>query len=311
MEKLLSRSKYYVPIIIATLVLAAYIFAPQYDSFNQGIKLIVKAELVWLVLAALFVFSTYLAATLTIQSLAVRPLSMGRTLLVQVASGFAGKLVPAGIGGIALNTRYLRVHRFTLPQASAVLLLTALLGFVGHALIILLGLLYRQQELTLGYTAQVPKILGVIAVIAIVVSALAFLNIRPFRPKLRRWLRDVYRSLRSYRRPANVVGGFVGAIGVTVFFTAALWCVATSLGVSLGSLQVLLVYTAGAIGTAITPTPGGIGGAEAALAGALLAMGVATPEALSIALLYRLIAFWLPIMPGFICFQIILRARYI
>jgi uncharacterized protein (TIRG00374 family) len=40
-------------------------------------------------------------------------------------------------------------------------------------------------------------------------------------------------------------------------------------------------------------TPGGLGLVEAALAGALVAAGVHTPQAVAAVLVYRLISFWL------------------
>jgi uncharacterized protein (TIRG00374 family) len=63
-------------------------------------------------------------------------------------------------------------------------------------------------------------------------------------------------------------------------------------------LQVFIVFTLGvAVGTA-TPTPGGIGGAEAALTAGFLAQDVSAPLALAAALLYRFTSFWVGLAVG-------------
>jgi len=59
-----------------------------------------------------------------------------------------------------------------------------------------------------------------------------------------------------------------------------------------------VVYlTGGAIGS-IIPTPGGIGGLEAALTAGLTAAGVPGAAAASAVLLFRLLTFWLPVPFG-------------
>jgi len=48
------------------------------------------------------------------------------------------------------------------------------------------------------------------------------------------------------------------------------------------------------------PTPGGVGGVEAALTAALTTAGVDAAAAASIVLLFRLVTFWLPVVPGWV-----------
>ncbi len=47
-------------------------------------------------------------------------------------------------------------------------------------------------------------------------------------------------------------------------------------------------------------TPGGLGFVEAGLTGTLVLAGVSGPEAVGVALLYRLMSFWLPIPAGLV-----------
>ena len=59
-----------------------------------------------------------------------------------------------------------------------------------------------------------------------------------------------------------------------------------------------VVYFAGAIIGSAVPTPGGLGGIEAAMSAGLIAIGVDSGTAVSSVLLYRLATYWLPIPFG-------------
>lgn len=59
-----------------------------------------------------------------------------------------------------------------------------------------------------------------------------------------------------------------------------------------------VVYFAGAIIGSAVPTPGGLGGIEAAMSYGLTTLGVDSGTAVSSVLLYRLATYWLPIPFG-------------
>ena len=61
-----------------------------------------------------------------------------------------------------------------------------------------------------------------------------------------------------------------------------------------------VVYFAGAIIGSAVPTPGGLGGIEAALSAGLIAVGVDSGTAVSSVLLYRIVTYWLPIPFGWV-----------
>ena len=64
-----------------------------------------------------------------------------------------------------------------------------------------------------------------------------------------------------------------------------------------------MVYLAGATIGQAAPTPGGLGAVEAALAAGLTAAGLDAGLAVSAVLLYRLLTFWLPTLPGYWSFN--------
>jgi len=61
---------------------------------------------------------------------------------------------------------------------------------------------------------------------------------------------------------------------------------------------IILAWAAGMGGSSLNLTPGGLGVVEAALTGALVALGVPARQALTAVLLYRAISFWLAIAIG-------------
>jgi len=66
---------------------------------------------------------------------------------------------------------------------------------------------------------------------------------------------------------------------------------------------VAVVYLAGATIGQAAPTPGGLGAVEAALVAGLTAAGLDAGVAVSAVLLYRLVTFWLPTVPGYWAFN--------
>ena len=59
-----------------------------------------------------------------------------------------------------------------------------------------------------------------------------------------------------------------------------------------------LYIIASTIGSAI-PTPGGVGGVETALTAVLVSYGVDNAAAAGIVLMFRILTFWLPTVPGY------------
>jgi len=95
-----------------------------------------------------------------------------------------------------------------------------------------------------------------------------------------------------------VITLFSGALMLDLSFVAALTCATRAFGVTPSVAAVGVVYFAGAIIGSAVPTPGGLGGVEAALTAGLIAVGVDVSVAVSSVLLFRLCTYWLPIPFG-------------
>ena len=75
--------------------------------------------------------------------------------------------------------------------------------------------------------------------------------------------------------------------------------------------QVGAVYLGASIIAAAAPTPGGLGAMEAALVAGFTAIGVDSGIAVAAVLSYRLATYWLPILPGWLCFRTLQRDDFI
>lgn len=104
-------------------------------------------------------------------------------------------------------------------------------------------------------------------------------------------VRGAIELLRS-RRP-----GLLGALAWWGFDIAVLWSCLHAFGASPSGGVLVVAYFTGMLGN-LLPLPGGIGGVEGGMVGALLGFGVASGPAILGVLAYRAFAFWLPILPG-------------
>ncbi len=98
--------------------------------------------------------------------------------------------------------------------------------------------------------------------------------------------------------PKQLAYTLLFAYGGWLFFTAPLYMAARALGVPINPLLVLFIVPASSL-AGVVPTPGGLGGVEAALVGLLVALTSLSPElAAAVALLYRVASYWFVVAVG-------------
>jgi hypothetical protein len=117
--------------------------------------------------------------------------------------------------------------------------------------------------------------------------------------------RDFIRTTLGGRWKAAVVA----AAGNTGFDYLALLCALRAVGAAPRPSLVLLAYTSAVLLALLPFTPGGLGFVEAGLVGTLRLAGVPGAHAVAATLLYRLVAYWLPIPAGGVAY-LLFRRRY-
>jgi uncharacterized protein (TIRG00374 family) len=99
---------------------------------------------------------------------------------------------------------------------------------------------------------------------------------------------------------ATLLGGaFMSNVAAILSFIACIH----AYGVHMGFAQAGALYVVAAAIGGTVPTPGGVGGVEAALTAALIGAGVLAATAAAIVLLFRIFTFWLPTIPGWAALQ--------
>ena len=102
----------------------------------------------------------------------------------------------------------------------------------------------------------------------------------------------------------------LAAAGNTGFDYLALLAALRAVGADPRPSLVLLAYTAAEVLALVPVTPGGLGFVEAGLVGTLGLAGVPAADALAATLLYRIVAFWLPLPAGGLAY-LLFRRRYV
>lgn len=143
-----------------------------------------------------------------------------------------------------------------------------------------------------------------VAVVALGLLATAVLYSRWGRTIIRPWVRGTVAKLRSTlgelaRSPSKLAELFGGAALGKLCNIIAFWLsgLAFSAGLSFPKAGALYMI-ANTVGSAV-PTPGGVGGIEAALTAVLIAYGVDSATAAAMVLFFRILTFWVPTAPGY------------
>jgi glycosyltransferase 2 family protein len=105
------------------------------------------------------------------------------------------------------------------------------------------------------------------------------------------------------RRPGKAAQLLGGSAGVTVAYAFTLAGCLAAFDAHLPLVTTVAVYLAAAAVAAASPTPGGLGAMEAALVAGLTAVGAPAGPAVAGVLAFRLLTYWLPILPGWLAYR--------
>ncbi|MFH8365715.1 lysylphosphatidylglycerol synthase domain-containing protein [Streptomyces sp. NPDC018031] len=287
---------------------AAYFLLSQFTHIQLG-TVIGGANYVWVVVALVFSALTYVAAAVSLLGFVPEKVPFGRTVLAQVAASFAKLVAPAAIGGVALNTRFLQRAGVRPGLAVASVGASQLFGLASHVILLLTFGYITGTERTPSVSPSRTVIAGLLtaAVLALIVAAI---------PVLRKFVSTRVRSLFAgvvprmldvLQRPQKLVAGIGGMLLLTATFVMCLDASIRAFGGELSYASIAVVFLAGnALGSA-APTPGGVGAVEAALITGLTFAGLPYETATPAVFLFRLMTFWLPVLPGWLSFTHLTR----
>lgn len=292
-------------------IAAAVFIYLQWDSIRVSLNTLKGANFGY-ILAALVSFSfTVVSASGVIYMLRINKKTKYRpVLLVQVSTLFLARITPASVGGLAAMGRVLVTQGQTVVQAGSIVAAGGIATFVGNVILTSFALLLSANSVDLGNISIPNFIIYVFIAGAIIIGGLML--IKKIRVKVTRAIKDVISTIGIYKnRKKSLVAAVFFGFMVTLMYGITMLLVAQSLGVHLSLLAGIIVISLGSLGVAVTPLPGGAVGAEAALAAGLTQFGVSATDAIAIALVYRAVTFWIPLLPGFIASQFALKKEYL
>lgn len=246
----------------------------------------------------------------------------GSSIQITLAGTVATKLLAAGgAAGIALTVWALRAAGLSAKAVArrmtsfeillyAVFMLSLVIFGGGLALGIIPG--RAPQTLTL-----VPCLFGIVAIL--VVAVVAYFSDRAERAlarlerrggsRVRRWLAKLapvpgtlhgglLETMKVLRQPRPDA---LSAVAYWAFDIATLWASFRAFGAWPPVAVVVIAYFVGQLAN-LLPLPGGIGGVEGGMIGSFIAFGINGGTAVLAVLAYRIISFWLPVLPGSVAY---------
>uniref|UniRef100_A0AAU2JVK3 Flippase-like domain-containing protein n=1 Tax=Streptomyces sp. NBC_00049 TaxID=2903617 RepID=A0AAU2JVK3_9ACTN len=294
--------------------LGAYFLLTQLAHVDFA-TIVGTAQWGWVGAALAFSALSYFAAAMSLLGFVPERVSFLRTVVAQVAGSFVKLVAPAAVGGVALNTRFLQRAGVRPGLAVASVGASQLFGLASHILLLLAFGYLTGTENTQEVSPSRAVIAGLltVAVLVLVVTAVPFMRKFVVTRVRALFAGVVPRMLDLVQRPKKLLTGIGGMLLLTGCFVM---CLDASIrafggGQAISYASIAVVFLAGnALGSA-APTPGGMGAVETTLTVGLIAAGLEKEVAISAVLLFRLMTFWLPVLPGWISFNFLTRKEAI
>jgi uncharacterized protein (TIRG00374 family) len=308
----LQRIKPRTVLVFVSLAIAFYLLIPQLADVSGVWSKLKDADWTWGLYALGASVLTYVAATIGLLGAVPGRIPFFGTFASQLAGSFVNRITPARVGGIATNVRFLQKQGIDLAVASSSVGLQQLSGLATH-IVLSLGFLAWAGRSGSGASHFLPSSQTVLVGLSAVLALSGLLFLLPVGRRLLRkrvfpiLKRSGHGVLDVARQPLKLLELFGGSATLTLLYIAALVFSVHAFGAGASVASIGVVFLVGSALSSAAPTPGGIGAVEAALIAGLTAVGVDSEEAVPAVFLYRIVTFWLPIVPGWLMFVFLQR----
>ncbi|HWM63924.1 MAG TPA: lysylphosphatidylglycerol synthase transmembrane domain-containing protein [Solirubrobacterales bacterium] len=320
-------------LLVLLLIIGIYFLFPKLVGLGDSLSRLGEAEAGWIAVAIGFnvvAICTYIALFKAVVGGDVLPLTWNETYDINLAGLAATRLFSAGgAGGIALTYWALRKAGMVRHEVARRMVAFLTLQYVFYPVaLIVCGILLRtgvvpgkdSVELTIVPAAVAGLLLIVGVLIALVPPDLSARVERwahghrggAFADKLAKVPATVGEGLRFgfglLLRPSRGGLAVLGAAGYWAANIGILWASFKAFGVHVPLAVVVQGFFLGMVGNLFPLAPAGVGAVDAGLIGAFVLFGLPEESVFPAILVYRMVAFWLPIPPGIVAF-FQLRAR--
>lgn len=314
-------------VIVTVLTAAIYFFIPKIADLESAFDKIGEADLFWIGAAIFFevvAFGTYVALFRGVVGGDVLPLSWRESYEINMAGLAATRLFAAGgAGGIALTYWALRKAGMPRRQSACRMVAFLALQYIWYPLaLITFGVLLRTGVLSGENAVEVTIVPAAIAGVVLAFGLAVALIPRDFEQRIAKFAQGHRRTGLAQRLasgPATLSQGMrtaldllghpsrgglalAGAIGFWAANIAILWASFKAFGVSVPLGVIVQGFFIGMLANLFPFAPGGVGAVDAGMIGAFLLFGLPEAEVFAAVLVYRVVAFWLPVPPGILAF---------
>jgi uncharacterized membrane protein YbhN (UPF0104 family) len=311
--------------LIVVVVAILYYGIPRLAGIDETWHRIEQGDPWWLALALAFTMLSFAGYVVLFEYVFAENgtrLGLRESYQITMASLAATRIFAAGgAGGIALTAWAMRrygMDRRTVADRTIVFLVLTYVVYMVAMLLVGVGL--RVGVLPGPAPFGMTVVPAAFAGIAITLTLLLSLTPTDLQRRMEdsfagrggrvgRWLR------RAAPLPASMSAGVrhaialvrrrdpavLGSVAYWGFNIAVLWAAFRAFGEAPPWPVIIQAYFVGMLGN-LLPVPGGVGGVDGGMIGALLAFGVDGGLAVVAVLTYRAFAFWLPTIPGAIAF---------
>ncbi len=314
-------------LLIVILVVGIYFLLPKLAGFGDAVSTMTSADPVWAAIAIGFgvaSFATYIALFRAVVGGEAFPITLREAYEINMA-GFAATLLfsAGGAGGIVLTYWALRQGGMARRDVGIRMIAFIALHYIFYPLAVLVfGILLATGVLSGSESVELTIVPAAIAGVVILIGLAVALVPQDIERQLRslaarrpsaRFLSRLAAipatvseglrvALRLITRPGRAGLAVVGAIGFWAANIGILWASFKALGVAVPFGVVVMGFFIGMAANLIPFVPAGVGAVDAGMIGTFVLFGLPEAEVFGAVLIYRLVAFWLPIPPGLIAF---------
>ncbi len=303
-----------------------YFVLPKISSVGNTVHGIEGAERWWIAAGVILEALSFAAYVVLFQAVFVRQGERSRigwreSYLITMTGVVATRLfATAGAGGVALTAWALRRSGMEARLVACRMVAFLVLLYVIYAVsLVLAGVGLGTGLFPGGGSFAITIVPAIVGALLLAVGGAVALLPQDIERRLGRWAegsgRLAHWTARLATAPALAASGVRTAIALVRtrdprllgapawwgFEICVLWACFHAFGQAPPFTVIWMAYFVGMLGN-LLPVPGGIGGVEGGMIGALVAFGVEFHLAVLAVLAYRGISFWLPTIPGIVAY---------
>ena len=314
-------------VLIVVLLIGIYFLFPKLVGLGDAMSKLGDAEPMWIAIAIGFnvlAFATYIALFKAVVGGRALRLTWLETYEINMAGVAATLLFSAGgAGGIALTYWSLRKAGMRRRDVARRMVAFISLHYAFYPIaLIICGILLRtgvvngadDVELTI-IPAAVAGVLLVLGLLIALIPTDVERRLQPFAhgEKAKHFLKNAAKvpatlgegfrfAMGLFAHPSSGGLAVLGAAGYWAASIGVLWASFHAFGLHVPLAVVVQGFFLGMVANLFPLAPAGVGAVDAGMIGAFVLFGIPEETVFPAILIFRLVAFWMPIPPGIVAF---------